>query len=196
MKATTRIRQDLAAIAAIAEELRDLSPAAVSNWRDWSGLGYPGGGNGRSSGMGNPTETAALSVVERRERDRFAREWADHEAAVTRALLELRRARMLARSATNTTTSNLPAGCELCSRVQTDGRPTPWQEVRSRHAPTDRVPDLPRCDWHWRFAQMYGEDASLELARWHLGHKGAKVPPRLIREEHPEAFARVHAKAS
>lgn len=198
MKPQATIRSQINEAEAILRDLKQLSPHARANWTAWAGQGWgAGSGGARATGISNPTEQTALNLAERKDRDRFGREREEHDRHIADALKSLAAAKRLAVSATHTTLSKGPEGCELCAGCTVEGRehPNAWQEVYSRMAPRTEgefmVKNRPRCSWHYEHAERYGEDATDACTLWHLDH-GGRIPMTLVREEHPEAFARVH----
>lgn len=165
---------------------------ARANYQAWTGLGYPTqsmGGSSSGHGVPNPTETVALSVIDRTEREALAKEWAELDADVETARLALQRARKKVTATTITTGKPGALGCTNCDDARRrNGQPHP-EAFQPRHANG-------LCQFCDDFAQRYGIEPGPDVVLYHLDHLGQRVPYSIIRAAHPREFEQVHAGKS
>lgn len=166
--------------------------AAQRRLHEWGGLGWPAGSGGRGNGVNKPVERLVQRLgctvdgcseplkCNHWKSDEFARASAELDEHLVAAEHHLAKAHKLVLAATSTTRAVPPAGCKLCAEVN---HPNSFQPVYTKGL----------CSFCAGFLERYHVEPSPKVRRYHLDHPGSRVPREIIREEHPQAYAEVHA---
>ncbi len=189
----------------------------LANLHAWGGLGYATKSSGTVGGTGagghsDPTFVAASIGLSEKDRDRWARQHADVTDAVEQAVLAVARAVDIIDGATNTAELPPADGCSVCARVvQIVGvhdcsracrdrdpkhqHPDAWQPIYGRRRRPGHEADtlallVPYCSFCWKWIDRWGVEPHPRIGLYHLDHPGTRIPNNLIRECHPDEWAR------
>lgn len=162
--------------------------ATRTRLREWSGIGWPAGGEQtRSPGKSDPTPAAALST----DRDvvSIGLDLAELDEAITVMRSGAQRVRqILERHQLETPGPGKgEPGCVLCESTEGEGRkphPDRWQKPHTRML-LPKLGTVPVCSFHYEWHQRYGWMPAPQINRWHLDHLGSRVPRQLIQDHHP-----------
>jgi hypothetical protein len=201
MRGVVRDRDAVAWIDQLAEDIatvqRLLRRGALRKYHEYDSTGLPAGGGGPTGKGGHSDRTAseALRLADR-IRSGFLDDRKTVEAIIVRMHRDGRGLRHALESVALITHESPNSGCELCENC--DGLApdvNQFRDVYNRQSPAEGLVKVARCKFHYDFAVRYGEDAKAEITRCHLEHRG-RVPHSLIRDHHPEAFARYQNQLS
>lgn len=162
---------------------------AIDNYRRYARDGYPGGG-GNQPGNSHTDPTAATviggpDIVEQRYRDLTS--------SLRAAAAALHRAQLAIQWFTTHNPTEKPTpSCRLAERIVFKHRGPDGRTLTQAGYEPVYADGLSR--WAYDFRTRYGEEPHLELVRWHLEHHSEKIPHWLVRQQHPDAWARLHTR--